>query len=232
MLISKFLFPCLSLQSETFFRVMFPKIKKLMKVDDSGQKYACVAPFLSQKKENLEPVFPFFCDWNIYYCHTSLVHCFFFVLSPLLSHLFCSVFCIDFHLRCLHFSVPHQQSSCIIIHPDAEWPYVYLIIFFPPDLQLKAAREADITICLSCFCVWAAVSEKIMGVTSRKNWRKCTLKYFCCILSPFLPQHVWKVSEVVFLVWLWIWRGKKGPGCFGGRCWHQKLETTSWDLNA
>lgn len=122
----------------------------------------------------------------------------------------------------------------LIIHPNAERLYVYLIIFWPPDLQLKAAIEADITICLSCFCVWAAVWEKIMGIASRKNWRKHTLKQFCCTLRPFHPQHVGKFQKLCFffffLVWLWIW--KEASGCFGGRCWHQKFQTTSWELTA
>lgn len=87
----------------------------------------------------------------------------------------------------------------LIIHPNAERLYVYLIIYCPPDLQLKAAIEADITICLSCFCVWAAVWEKIMGIASRKNWRKHTLKQFCCTLCPFHPQHVGKFQKLCFL---------------------------------
>lgn len=108
------------------------------------------------KKENLKPAFPLM--WLKYLLLPyKPCACFFFVLSPLLSHLFCSIFCIYFHFRCVHFfSVPHQQSSCIIIHPDAEWLYVYLIIFFPPWPPVESGYRGwyhhlfKLLLCLSC----------------------------------------------------------------------------------
>lgn len=64
------------------------------------------------------------------------------------------------------------RLAATITQPDAEKLHVYLIISWPSDLHLKAATEADITIWFTCFCVWAAVSQKIMRVSSRKRWRK------------------------------------------------------------
>lgn len=116
-------------------------------------------------------------DPNIYSCLVQFYSCVFFLYSLavafpfILLHIYVlnSAFSISFLSLATHLAV-------LIIHPDAERLHVYLIIFWPPDLNLKAAMEADITICLGCVCVWAAVSEEIMGIANRNNRRKHTLK--------------------------------------------------------